>query len=32
MKNIKPFGTSTEKSKISKKFLNVLSKETDNND
>ena len=32
MKNIKQFGPSTEKSKISKKFLNVLNKEIDNND
>ena len=32
MKNIKPSGPSTEKSKISKKLLNVLNKEIDNND
>ena len=30
MKNIKPFGPSIEKSKISKKFLNILNKEIDN--
>ena len=32
MKNIKPFGPSAEKSNISKKFLNLLNKEIDNND
>ena len=32
MKNIKPFGPSVEKSKMSKKFLNLLNKEIDNND
>ena len=30
MKNIKPFGPSIGKSKISKKFLTVLNKEVDN--
>ena len=30
MKNIKPFGPSIGKGKISKKFLNVLNKEIDN--
>ena len=30
MKNIKPFGPSIGKTKISKKFLNLLNKETDN--
>jgi len=32
MKNIKPFGPSIGKSKNSKKFLNVLNKEINNND
>ena len=30
MKNIKPFGPSIGKTKISKKFLNILNKEIDN--
>ena len=30
MKNIKPFGPSLGKTKISKKFLNILNKEIDN--
>ena len=32
MKNIKPFGPSIGKTKISKKFLNILNKEIDNKD
>jgi len=32
MKNIIPFGLSIGKSKNSKKFLNILNKEIDNND
>ena len=32
MKNIKPFGPSLGKTKISKKFLNILNKEIDNKD
>ena len=30
MKNIKPFGPSIGKTKISKKFLSILNKEIDN--
>ena len=32
MKNIKPFGPSIGKTKISKKFLDILNKEIDNKD
>ena len=32
MKNIKPFGPSIGKTKISKKFLEILNKEIDNKD
>ena len=32
MKNIKPFGPSIGKTKISKKFLDILNKEIDNRD
>ena len=31
MKNLKPFGPSIGKTKISKKFLDLLNKEIDNN-